>query len=1283
MRIRGDASRRLRRLSAVPFLRLFVGACQLPILLPLLVAFLLLLPVQTVFAEGEQPAPISGQVLSDVGGSPVSGATVTVLDSVGTAIAATTTAADGTYRFDTLPGGTYRLSFAASGYHTEFYNNAATLAAAQSLTLSAGETRSGVDARLLSTDYLSGLVTDAATGLPLANIRVWDIYVVQVWSYTWVSDGPFGQGHYERTFSFEQSTDGQTTGADGRYCVRTGDGSLGTPITLHADDQRTPRDYFPVTLSLTVSTLNGVQDIALDRTGQSLSGHVLSDLDGSPVGGATVTALDSEGTAVAATAAAADGTYRFDTLPAGTYRLSFAAAGYHPEYYNNAATLAAAQFLPLSAGQTRSGVDARLLPVSHLSGLVTDAATGLPLANIRVWHTYSGLVPHIRWVDDGSGVVHAEVEYITEQVTEEQTTGADGRYRVSTGGQSSITLHADDQRTPRDYLPVTLSLTVSALNGVQDIALTSVNHPPVVATIPDQTIDEGGIFATIDLNDYVADVDDTDAGLTWTTSGATALIVGIDPVTHVATITIPGVDWNGAETVTFRATDPGLLHDERAATFTVTPVNDTPVAAPVALSTAEDTAAPVTLVATDVDGDSLTYSMLAPPTHGSLSSVSGSTVTYTPALNYHGPDAFTYTANDGTLDSAPATVTLTVTPVNDTPVLAAIPGQTIDEGGIFATIDLDDYASDVDDTDAGLTWTTSGATALTVGIDPITHVATITIPGVDWNGAEIITFRATDPGLLHDERAATFTVTPVNDTPVAAPVALSTAEDTAAPVTLVATDVDGDSLTYSMLAPPTHGSLSSVSGSTVTYTPALNYHGPDAFTYTANDGTLDSAPATVTLTVTPVNDTPVLAAIPGQTIDEGGIFATIDLDDYASDVDDTDAGLTWTTSGATALTVGIDPITHVATVTIPGADWNGAETITFRATDPGLLHDERAATFTVKAVSTSYTIAASVSGGHGSISPNGQVKVTKGSDQTFTIVPASGYHVADVLVDGVSKGAATTYTFSNVTAGHTIVATFSSNSISFIIKASAGPGGSISPSNNVNVRYGTNRTFTITPASGYHVADVLVDGVSKGAVTTYTFSNVTAGHTIVASFAVNARYTIVATAGLGGSISPSGQVAVVQGSSKTFIITPASGYHVADVLVDGVSKGAVTTYTFSNVTAGHTIAASFARTEYVWGGFLSPLRAGDNRRFSLGGTIPFRFQLLHPGVSRVSDAEANLTITGPNGFRKTITDAFGYNWSGDYYQCNVGTQRSWAAGTYILTVELGAATYSVDVRLNR
>ncbi|MBZ0158207.1 MAG: hypothetical protein K8I29_18580 [Alphaproteobacteria bacterium] len=90
----------------------------------------------------------------------------------------------------------------------------------------------------------------------------------------------------------------------------------------------------------------------------------------------------------------------------------------------------------------------------------------------------------------------------------------------------------------------------------------------------------------------------------------------------------------------------------------------------------------------------------------------------------------------------------------------------------------------------------------------------------------------------------------------------------------------------------------------------------------------------------------------------------------------------------------------------------------------------------------------------------------------------------------------------------------------------------------------------------------------------------TASKTVTATFSTttSTSYTITASAGTGGAISPSGSVSVSSGSSKTFTITPSSGYKIADVKVDGSSVGALSSYTFSNVTANRTISASFTAT---------------------------------------------------------------------------------------------------------
>jgi len=238
-----------------------------------------------------------------------------------------------------------------------------------------------------------------------------------------------------------------------------------------------------------------------------------------------------------------------------------------------------------------------------------------------------------------------------------------------------------------------------------------------------------------------------------------------------------------------------------------------------------------------------------------------------------------------------------------------------------------------------------------------------------------------------------------------------------------------------------------------------------------------------------------------------------------------------------------------------------------------------------------YTITASAGVG-GSISPEGTVVVRHCRSQTFSITPDAGYAISDVLVDGNSVGAVSSYTFRRVKKDHTIHATF--EPIQYTITASAGSGGSISPDGAVGVSYGQNQTFDITANAGYVISDVVVDGSSVGAVSSYTFEDVTSDHTIEASFS-EIQYTITACAGSGGSISPDGAVGVSYGQNQTFDITPYADYEISDVVVDGSSVGAVPSYTFYDVTADHTIEASFSEIQYTItasagvGGNISPV----------------------------------------------------------------------------------------------
>ena len=299
---------------------------------------------------------------------------------------------------------------------------------------------------------------------------------------------------------------------------------------------------------------------------------------------------------------------------------------------------------------------------------------------------------------------------------------------------------------------------------------------------------------------------------------------------------------------------------------------------------------------------------------------------------------------------------------------------------------------------------------------------------------------------------------------------------------------------------------------------------------------------------------------------------------------------TVTVTCGTPQTVTITPNAcyRIANMTVDGIARGAISNYTF---DGQCNAGNNAHTLNAQFALNTYTITATAGAG-GTIQPGGVTTVNCGASQTYTITPVSGYQIADVKVDGVSKGALTTYTFPNVNATHTIQATFAQVVSNYTVTATAGTGGSVSPAGSKSVTCGTPQIVTISPAACYRIANVTVDGIARSTISSYTFDGqCIAGsnaHTLNAQFALN-TYTITATSGTGGAIQPNGAMTVNCGASQTYTITPASGYQIADVTVDGVSKGALAIYTFSNVTAPHTIAAQFTFTPIPCSYSISPI----------------------------------------------------------------------------------------------
>lgn len=138
----------------------------------------------------------------------------------------------------------------------------------------------------------------------------------------------------------------------------------------------------------------------------------------------------------------------------------------------------------------------------------------------------------------------------------------------------------------------------------------------------------------------------------------------------------------------------------------------------------------------------------------------------------------------------------------------------------------------------------------------------------------------------------------------------------------------------------------------------------------------------------------------------------------------------------------------------------------------------------------------------GTISPSGVVVVLKGESKSFTFTASTGYQIADVKIDGVSKGVQSSWSFTNIQEDHTVDVTFSK--IRFTVsKNVTGPG---SISGEGNPEYGSTQVYTISPSTGARITGVTVDGTSKGIVSSVTLTNITANHTVSATFIMT--YTV-------------------------------------------------------------------------------------------------------------------------------------------------------------------------------
>lgn len=468
---------------------------------------------------------------------------------------------------------------------------------------------------------------------------------------------------------------------------------------------------------------------------------------------------------------------------------------------------------------------------------------------------------------------------------------------------------------------VGLVMVVAACGGESDRQLPSID--PVEATTPEDT----GI--TVPVLEQAHGLTGGNARVTGASSTAPARI----SVARDGVVIVPPLDFNGTLLVTYAVSSDGG-NATGTIKLTVTPVNDAPTASDARVAVHGATG--IALIGSDVDADPLTYEIVTPPSHGAIAGTPPA-ITYTPSPGFVGTDAFTFRTRDGALSSAVAMVTLMVMEAAP-PIALAQDVQLVEDNPADVTL----TGSSTGNLPLTYQLVAPPAHGTLTGEPPLVHY----VPDHDFNGVDQLTFTVSDGTTTSSAARVRFDVLAVNDAPVAAPRAVTLDEDTTTPITLLATDVDGNVLTYLVTA-PAHGQLSGTPPNLV-YTPAPNYNGPDSFTFTASDFQSTSAPATVTITVAAVEDLPSAASFTQPATEDTPATFTL----RGSDPDGASVTLAIATPPAHGTLTGVLP----AVIYTPAADFNGTDTFTYTAaTADGAVSSPATVTLQVAAVNDAPT----------------------------------------------------------------------------------------------------------------------------------------------------------------------------------------------------------------------------------------------------------------------------------------------------------------------------------------
>ncbi|MFN2579063.1 MAG: Ig-like domain-containing protein [Pyrinomonadaceae bacterium] len=450
-----------------------------------------------------------------------------------------------------------------------------------------------------------------------------------------------------------------------------------------------------------------------------------------------------------------------------------------------------------------------------------------------------------------------------------------------------------------------------------NVNVAAVNDNPTATDDSATTNEDTPVNVTVLTND--SDLD----GDSLTVSAVTQGTHGSVTTDGTSVTYAPAANFNGNDTFTYTIADGHGGTATASVNVTINAVNDAPVAANDSATTDEDTPLNVNVLLndSDVDTDSLAVSALTPGSHGSVVN-NGSSVTYSPAANYNGTDSFTYTVSDGHGGTATANVSITIDAVNDNPD-AVNDSATTDED-TAATVNVLNNDSDVDNDLLTVSAVTQGSHGSVVN----NGNNVIYSPAANYNGTDSFTYTVSDGHGGTATASVSVTINAVNDAPVANDDSATTNEDTPVGVNVLVndSDVDGDPLTVSAVTQGAHGSVTT-DATSVTYAPAANFNGNDSFTYTITDGHGGTAIATVSVTINPVNDSPVATNDSATTNEDTSVSIEVLTND--SDVDADVLTISAVTQGSHGLVVN----NSIAVSYSPAANFNGTDSFTYIISD--------------------------------------------------------------------------------------------------------------------------------------------------------------------------------------------------------------------------------------------------------------------------------------------------------------------------------------------------------------